>query len=1092
MPLFSRFKNKGAQPTSKGKTLGDLDTAPAPKQQTRWQSRWESTVIVPEEIKELVNVCTAEMKSRAEALDAPFLLLPFRPDSDPQGARAFIRNFYKSNAERSSQYTGDGLKQELRLTDSVVLCGILKWCWSRMPNGVVSWPVYEVFRIGEKEANLARNAFDTFIPIGADSEARRSVIFDFFDLIAAVAAHGKMNGLTGRKVSRLAGWWAFEHTDSGNGFEGGYKSWAAAADAASHLFFAYLRSQSPDTDPSMNVIERIPRSLQALVASTEYPPETPTLLQRATPRVVMLVDQVSPTPFALLRRAKHFEYRDRDRVLREYSEYEDPIDALTDECKRVLYAVSSANQSIAARSRQAARKPEESWTAFQNLGFADIDEKALTQRSPTNGSTKTVGQGLREQPQSRNADAGRPTTPSWADFLSSGFADDGSAKSPALLYPSAHVLPPISSGSTSPSPLAGDDENLAPGELAAITNISLDDAFWWVWMTSLAGEEPSARKAVFGRCALIETSIMGGRWLIMEEQVKGAAPDPTEGVYIAPKKSIFSFTKRGRLGRKRSTSKQPSREQPQRALSATPSKTSITTDQQAKIKAAARALTSRKQETPEPDAARRGRHDDGQASKTNSMLTLGLQSEAGPAMKWASSYDKSTIRAQYLGDSFAGKGMSREDLRRISSLNPAGDSGMATPVPPTSPAAPAFPSEHNDRELPPVSKDDEKPASNESLVPESFRVSSIQDTVAAFPDVPSTQNEDDEAAPSPEVRRTAPESLTALDKEIGASPKGPKMGRKPVPRQDEHPAFRAPENDYSNASPTTPKPNAAALAAARAMQSQAATSPEESSKSKKPAGQSGGGIRKLFGKKKESTRGDSLDMPRPGSNGLARPAEIGIGRRLSLMRKKPTATPMTSTTAVASQPEPEMPAQEPTVTAQNFAHDHSPAELSRSSTHEHEAAEREFSRFDQGPMDDMPSAMPHDTSEEPSPQLNQHHFNTLAAARLHPQATEDATMLPFDAPASDVESEVTMEDNQDTEVVQDRWATIRENAHKRAAQRREDVGRPSEDQSTQSKASQSLRTDDGETSGEETIESRVARIKARVAELTGNMDAARQ
>jgi hypothetical protein len=29
------------------------------------------------------------------------------------------------------------------------------------------------------------------------------------------------------------------------------------------------------------------------------------------------------------------------------------------------------------------------------------------------------------------------------------------------------------------------------------------------------------------------------------------------------------------------------------------------------------------------------------------------------------------------------------------------------------------------------------------------------------------------------------------------------------------------------------------------------------------------------------------------------------------------------------------------------------------------------------------------------------------------------------------------------------------------------------------------RSDDGETSGEETIESRVARIKARVAELTG-------
>lgn len=48
--------------------------------------------------------------------------------------------------------------------------------------------------------------------------------------------------------------------------------------------------------------------------------------------------------------------------------------------------------------------------------------------------------------------------------------------------------------------------------------------------------------------------------------------------------------------------------------------------------------------------------------------------------------------------------------------------------------------------------------------------------------------------------------------------------------------------------------------------------------------------------------------------------------------------------------------------------------------------------------------------------------------------------------------------------VQNRWAQIRKNAANRAADGDED------------------------TSGEETIESRVARIKARVAELTGNME----
>jgi hypothetical protein len=73
---------------------------------------------------------------------------------------------------------------------------------------------------------MARDSFSTFIPLSVDSDARTKIIFDFFDLLSAIAAHGKMNGLVGRKLSRLAAWWAFEHTDSGKGFEGGYKGWA--------------------------------------------------------------------------------------------------------------------------------------------------------------------------------------------------------------------------------------------------------------------------------------------------------------------------------------------------------------------------------------------------------------------------------------------------------------------------------------------------------------------------------------------------------------------------------------------------------------------------------------------------------------------------------------------------------------------------------------------------------------------------------------------------------------------------------------------------------------------------------------------------
>ena len=73
MPLFSRFKNKGAQSTPKSKgqtgTASTNGTPVTPKpQKPRWQSTWNSTTVVPEEVEELIHVCTAEMKSRGRLM----------------------------------------------------------------------------------------------------------------------------------------------------------------------------------------------------------------------------------------------------------------------------------------------------------------------------------------------------------------------------------------------------------------------------------------------------------------------------------------------------------------------------------------------------------------------------------------------------------------------------------------------------------------------------------------------------------------------------------------------------------------------------------------------------------------------------------------------------------------------------------------------------------------------------------------------------------------------------------------------------------------------------------------------------------------
>lgn len=160
------------------------------------------------------------------ALDMPFLLLPFRPGSDPVGSKSFIRNYFKLQYEHPAHYDiSPQLRRELRLMEPLVLCSIIKWCWNRLVGGVVSWEVYELFKTGESDARFDSHAFTTFVPISAESDARKNIIFDFFDLLAAIAARGKTNGLGGRKLSRMAGWWAFEHSDHGEGFNGGYQSW---------------------------------------------------------------------------------------------------------------------------------------------------------------------------------------------------------------------------------------------------------------------------------------------------------------------------------------------------------------------------------------------------------------------------------------------------------------------------------------------------------------------------------------------------------------------------------------------------------------------------------------------------------------------------------------------------------------------------------------------------------------------------------------------------------------------------------------------------------------------------------------------------
>ncbi|KAK1970633.1 DUF1708-domain-containing protein [Colletotrichum sublineola] len=1017
--LFSRLKSKDGS-HKKSKKASSFDAADQLSEKPKWDDAYTRQTVEPEEIQDLIRRCTQELKARA--LDHPFLLLPFRPTSDPSAVRTFIRHFF----DGGQPLRGELLSQELRMTAPMVIAGVVKWCWSRLSGGVVGWDAYELFKVGEQDSNMARDSFKTFIPLSVDNGARSSIIFDFFDLISAIAAHGKMNGLGGRKISRMAAWWAFEQKDTGSGFEGGYKAWATAADATSHLFFAYLRSLAPQKQ-TQGAISMLPMSLQKLLQETEYPPQKPSLMQSSTYRVVMIVDTVSPTPFALLRRANHFQYREEDQALREFSEYEDPVKALTEECRRVLKAISSANQSQVSSAKHSTSLRDASWSRFEDIGFTsaleeedDDDEVAAAARKP---------QGLRTTPASGNMGLGRPTTPSWADFLSSGFVDDN-PNPPNMLLPPDQVLPPIETAARQRSSQSHnprlESERLEPGELASIARFDLDDSFWWVWMSSLAPEETPERKSAFGRCAVVETAIKRGRWLVMEEMVVGAAPEPQEGAYIAEKKGLFSWTRRNKgVNRRKSTGKHSLEKRNNNNADSNLSKSSIGPDQQARIQAAAAQLQARQQQEQQQQMlqVRRGRNDELAREKTTSVLTLqpDIMRQASPAMKWANKYDKDAIREAYLANNATGRGLGVSTMQRNGSNGHKEDSNGHI----------------DEAELRP-----DVPTKSPSLQPQPSPLTSplTLNSSAGFRSpspLPPSRQDDDPRVPS-EKEMEAPNGLHPANRfENGRSSPMP-------PPKDSH--------DYGRENMFTPEPS---------------TSPKDK-KSKKLHKEkaSGGGFRKLFGRNKnrnskvpENAAADVNGMlqretatPEP-----PKPAPSPVPQPIASESNLPTPTPAEAYTTPMEIPQP--------APVENQAHEpqYEPSvdeSISRVDTEDANEAQHEFSRFDQGPLQEQPAFVPDDDSEDAiPPPIARHGKSPEPTAEASPTSPDIGHRSP---PAID------------------RWAQIRKNAAERAAQRQSEE---------QSRGGYSKTTDgDDDTSGEETIESRVARIKARVAELTGNME----
>ncbi|KAF3911681.1 hypothetical protein AA313_de0203247 [Arthrobotrys entomopaga] len=1031
---------RGKSSPGKTKKSKGLENQPAEPVAPVYQDPWEKTQVTPDEVCELTRACSAEIKSRG--MTTPFFILPFRPTTEPSSARPFITKYFSTELDPHGPLRGDRLTQELRLTDIAVLCSIMKWCWARIPGGVVSWDTYELFRTGELDSEMSRNAFTSFIPIIVDSPARSAIIFDFFDLISAIAANGKHNGLTGLKVSRMAGWWAFEHTDNGFGFEGGYESYTKAALATCHLFFAYLRSLVPSGKGSVSVL---PLSLQQLLYDIDYPPTPTSFLKEPTSRIIMTVDTVSPTPFALLRRARNFDFTDESHALQEFSEYEDPVQALTDESKRILKCISAANQS--SKPGAGAGLGDQSWSRFQDLGFSVLeDEESSGDDDSIFGSSG--GQTFRKRKQNNNnvvqrqqpVDLARPTTPSWADFMASGFSETASeARSPPpILLSPDKLLPQIetSRARSVQSNRRPDDSNLEPGELASITTVMIDDAFWLVWMTSLAPEETLARKAVFGRCAMFDTVIRGIKWVIIEEKVKGALKNNLDDeIFLAKKKE--KKTMRNRLTRRRSVGRKDVPPEPKQngfsttSLSQRP--TNISEEQQQSIRNTAATLRQRGQEHV---AHLRPNPPERPADKVASTMTLQpmIMREASPAMTWAKNYDKQAFRGLDGAGSIPSFNASQKSLPQPPAEN--SESRSYNPSPAISPAI--------------------SPARSPARV-----------------------------APSPSVSPTPP--LTNLSKPapppLVSKPEPIKQGPRPVPEVkdsldiiSEKPQPlppKEPEHDED------PAPLIQVIS--RTNASERAMSPELGSDGEKKVSK----LRKLFGGSKATNRRASVQVAPPAPKNLTVPDKSE--RRPSLRSKSNGVTNGNKASAEPIAFDSFQTARETAVSPKPIA---TRETTPTASIVEENTAKNEFSRFDQGPLD-IPAFVPDDDSPEtsPVPVRTNNSQTRFAASREHiPDVPGTENRYDVSPPSekaepvsepvpNDTSPERSPQSSPVMEPVQDRWAQIKANAAARA-------------KANQAPASPvSPSPPSGPTSdAEESIESRVARIKARVAQLTSGME----
>ncbi|CAN6674736.1 hypothetical protein TRVA0_063S00188 [Trichomonascus vanleenenianus] len=498
------------------------------------QEAFTQSVLPRPVLADLIMEVTKEIKARGVL--APYLLLPFRPESAPDELRSLISAIFPIG---KSPLTGDDLLREIRLADVYSLAGLLKWCWCRLPGGIVSWKVYEMFKAQEAEAGFKEDSFLTVLPKLVDSAAHASIVFHFFDLVTSIATHGRRNGMGPRKLARLAGLWAFDirkpDMNEPTSFADGLGAWSTAADATNHIFLAFLRlfqTRPPAPGEPLKPLGPLPRSLLPYLENNRYPPK-PLSADRsrlvAVPMITLTVGKLSASPLVLLRRvAKTIRFDnpplfhsedDFNTLFFLFSDPESIEYKMSPESLRIVNDIINENPLITDHPIHIKDTPSlpydvraKTWSKFYNHAYVDPVYGEICR--PLNNYIYDEYQ-MHSILKATVPSQERSSLPYPPDSPRLGRHSDGVdwEKFTSLAFNGQPVATPPQSRSKKMSA-----DNLVT---ASISQVAIDDFFVWVWMCSLSEEQSEIRKATFGRSVVVELEVAPGeagkRWVVIEE-----------------------------------------------------------------------------------------------------------------------------------------------------------------------------------------------------------------------------------------------------------------------------------------------------------------------------------------------------------------------------------------------------------------------------------------------------------------------------------------------------------------------------------------------------------------------------------------------